>query len=121
MRKFLTAAAAALTLAGGGLATAQPAAAAPYGGWHGGYSHGGGHWGGGHWGGGGAVAAGILGLAVGAAIASPHYDYGYGPAYYDGGPAYGPGGYADGTCYARQRVWDPYVGGYVVRAVPYAC
>jgi hypothetical protein len=111
MRKFLTAAAAALTLVGGGLATAQPAAAAP---WHGGYWRGGGHWGAG-----GAVAAGILGLAVGAAIASPHYDYG--PGYYYGGPAYGPGPYAYGTCYARQRVWDPYAGAYVIRSVPYAC
>jgi hypothetical protein len=111
MRKFLTAAVAALTLAGGGLATAQPAAAAPW--------HGGGYWHGGGWRGGGAVAAGILGLAVGAAIASPHYGYGYGPGYYYGGPAYGPGPY--GTCYARQQVWDPYAGGYVVRNVPYAC
>lgn len=56
----------AATVATGALAGATPALADPYrGGWHGGYEH--------HGGGAGvAVAAGILGLAVGAAIASDH-------------------------------------------------
>lgn len=50
-------------------------------------------------GGGGAVAAGIAGLAVGAAIAGSHPYYGY---------YYGP------RCRAY-TVWDPYYGGYVTR------
>ncbi|SFR87883.1 hypothetical protein [Sphingomonas jatrophae] len=54
-----------------------------------------------------AIGAGLLGLGVGAAIASanrPYYDGYYGgPAYYGGGYAWG------GGCYTR-RVWDPYIG-----------
>lgn len=61
-----------------------------------------------------AVGAGILGLAVGAAIASDgprrsyyNYDYGYygGPAYY---PAYRPYGY-------YYRAYPRYRGGYYYR------
>jgi hypothetical protein len=112
MRKVLTAGLAALTLGGALVATAVPAQAYPYGGWHGGGWHGGG------WGPGAAVAAGVLGLAVGAAIADqPHYYYG--PGYYaPPPPAYG---YGYGACYARHRVWDPYYGGYVIRGYRYAC
>ena len=78
---------------------------------------------------GAAIAAGIVGLALGAALASSsnnrYYDNGYYnggyynrgySGYYDGG-YYGPGyGY-----YARPRscrttsYWDPYYGGYVRR------
>lgn len=95
IKKALTAAAIALTLGGAAVATATPAAAY---GWHGGYG-GGWHRGGG-WGPGAAVGAGILGLAVGASLAGPHY--GPGPGYY---------GYG-GPCYSHLR-WDPYVGHYV--------
>ena len=45
--------------------------------------------------------------------------YGYGPGYYYGPGDYGPAYY--GTCYARERVWDPYVGHYVIERVAYAC
>jgi hypothetical protein len=100
IKKALTAAAIALTLGGAAVATATPAAAQ---GWHGGYYHGGWHRGG--WGPGAAVGAGILGLAVGASLASPHY---YAPAPYYG-PAYG---YGYGPCYSHVR-WDPYLGHYV--------
>jgi len=122
MRKAITAGIAALTLGGAIVGAAAPASAD---GWrHGGYyGHGGWHGNGA----GVAVAAGILGLAAGAAIASdhPHYYYDrpyyggyYGPAYYDGGYGYG---YGYGSCISHRRVWDPYMGGYVVRSVRYAC
>ena len=56
-------------------------------------------------GGGAAVAAGIAGLAVGAALADrPYYD-GY----------YGPYGYYYGPRCRAYSVWDPYYGGYVER------
>jgi len=109
MRKFVTAAAAALTCAASLGATATTAEAAPWhGGWHGGY-HGGHGW--------GYVGAGLAGLAVGAAIANSHPYYGYGPyyGYYD----YGPGYY--GSCVSYRHVWDPYYGGYVTRRVYYPC
>ncbi len=125
MRKILTAGVVALTLGGAILGAAVPANAEPYGHWHGGGWRGG-------WRGddaGVAIAAGILGLAVGSALASdhPHYYYGappyYGPGYY-GGPVYYRGrgpypGYA--ACIGRREVWDPYFGGYVVRSFRYAC
>src|SRR5579871_5115577 len=117
MRKILTAGLAALTLAGGVAATAVPADAAPY---HGGYYHGGGHWRGG--GAGWAIGAGLLGLAAGAAIADSHPYY-YGPGYYHG-PYYGEGygyGYGYESCVGRHRVWDPYIGSYVIRDFRYAC
>ena len=99
MRKILTAALAALTVGGAVAATAAPADAAPYG-WHGGY-HGYGR----GYGPGLAVGAGLLGLAVGASLAGPHY---YGPpAPYYAGPAPYYGG-----CRVHYR-WDPYAGRYV--------
>jgi hypothetical protein len=114
MRKVLTAGVAALALGGAVAGAAMPADAAPYGYYHGGY-HGGWHGGGA----GVAVAAGLLGLAAGAAIADhPHY-YG-GPGYYGAG-YYGGGPYGYASCVGRRQVWDPYVGGYVVRSFRYAC
>jgi len=116
MRKIVTATMAALTLGGAVAATAFPAEAYPHDGWHGGGWHGGG------WRGddaGMAVAAGVLGLAAGAAIAGDHPHY-YGGYY--GGPAYyGPGHYYGGSCVSHRRVWDPYYGGYVVHSFRYAC
>jgi hypothetical protein len=106
MRKIVTAAVAALTLGGAAAATATPASAQSWRGggydhgYRGGWGHGG--WGRGGWGPGAAVGAGILGLAVGAAIAdhprayaTPAYGYGYG---------YAPCG---------GLRWDPYLGRYV--------
>ncbi|WP_293370651.1 hypothetical protein [Phenylobacterium sp.] len=108
MNKILTAAIAAITLGGAVSATATAADARPYGG-HGNY---GGHYGRGY---GGAALAGVAGLAIGAAIAGPHY---YGGPYY--GPAYyGPGYY--GTCYTTRWAWDPYAGRRVPVQQPYAC
>lgn len=113
MRKFLSASAAALALAGATIAS-TPAEARHWGGYHGYY--GGYH--GYHGGGAGlAVGAGILGLAAGAAIASnhgyygPRYGYGYG---YYAPPPPPPGyyGYGYGPCRADWR-WDGYVGRYV--------
>ena len=51
-------------------------------------------------------------------------NYGPGPGYYGPAYAYGPGYYGPdyyGTCFARERVWDPYYGHYVIERVPYAC
>jgi hypothetical protein len=97
MKRILTGALAALTLGGALAATAVPASAAP---WHGGYGYRGGYHGG--WGYGGVAAAGILGLAAGAAIADS-----YGPSYYAPPPAYvyGP------RCRVEMR-WNPGWGGY---------
>ena len=120
MRKLLTAGLAALTLGASVLATTAPATAAPFHGFsgHGFSGHGfSGYRGYGYrgYGAGPAIAAGIFGLAIGAAIADS------GPRYYGPGPyAYGPGPYYD-SCYAPQRVWDPYAGRYVIEQVPYAC
>lgn len=75
------------------LATAAPASAQRWGGWHGG-------WHGGGWGLGGAVAAGVIGGAV-AAATSPLWAPGYYDSYYGGGYPYGYGyGYAPGYTYA---------------------
>ena len=108
MRKALTAALAALTLGGAITATAATTAEArPFYG-HGYYGHRGN--------GAGLAVAGIAGLAIGAAIASPHYyggPYAYGPGPY----AYGPG---YGTCYATRWVWDGYGRRIPVREA-YAC
>jgi hypothetical protein len=131
MRKLLTAGLAALTLAGGSIASTTPAMAAPHGGfngghnggnfhnsgfrgsngWHGGYGYRGGYRG-------GALVAGILGFGLGAAIANSYDGYGYGP-----GPGYYASDYNDGyaTCSAPRQVWDPYAGRYVIERVPYAC
>jgi hypothetical protein len=89
MKTIITTALAALTVAGAASASASPAAAAPWN--HGGYSHGGYR----GWGPGAAVGAGLLGLAVGAAIADQPHDYGYGPF----------------GCPVVTR-WNPYWGGY---------
>ncbi len=118
MRKFLTAALAALTL-GGSMAATVPAQAQPHwrGGWHEGWRH--------HdnddaaW----AIGAGIAGLALGAALADrPHYNhygYGYGYGPYGGyGPYYGYEGY---TCVGHRRVWDPYLGGWIWQRYYYPC
>jgi hypothetical protein len=109
MKKILAGAAAALTLGGALAATATPADAqfrGGYGGYHGGY-YGGYHRG---YGGGAVLGAGILGLAVGAAIAGDNHRY-YAappPAYY-----YGPSYYSYyGGCHTSWR-WDPYYRHYV--------
>ncbi len=105
MRKILTAALAALTIGGAVAATSTPASAEPHGGWHGGgYGHGYGR----GYGPGLAIGAGLLGLAVGASLAEPHYAYGPPPGYY-AGPAYY--GYA-ADCRVQYR-WDGYAGRYV--------
>ncbi len=102
IKKLMTGAAVALTLGGAALATATPASAQHWGGgYHGGYGYRG-------YGGGAVLGAGLLGLAVGAAVAGPHY-YGYPPPAYNAGPAYY--GYYGG-CRSHWR-WDPYVGRYV--------
>ena len=127
MRKALTAAMAAITLGGAVCAAAVPAEARPHGGgYYGGYGGYGGYRH--HGNGGAALAAGVVGLALGAAIASDHgyYDRGYygnyGPGYgYYGGPAYAYDYPAYRTCETRRWVWDPYIGRRVpVRSV-YAC
>ncbi|HEX2816041.1 MAG TPA: hypothetical protein VHN39_06590 [Phenylobacterium sp.] len=115
MRKALTAAMAALTLGGAVCATATTADARSF--------HDGGHFRGGRGGrGGDAIAAGVVGLALGAAIASNHSHY-YGGGYgYYGGPAYAYGygpGYA--TCVTTRWVWDPYYGRRVPVREAYAC
>ncbi len=105
MKTILTGALAALT-ASTAIVAANPASAEP----HGRYRHD-------HDGSGAAIAAGIVGLALGAAIAGDHRGYayrdGYGPrgVYYYNGP---PPGYYAGpsyyTYYERCRTewrWDP--------------
>jgi hypothetical protein len=112
MKKVLTGALAALTLGGAALSTATPAAAQPWGhrgyyGGYGGYHHRG-------YNSGAVLGAGILGLAVGAALASPRYYappryyYAPPPAYYVE-PAYA---YYGPTCRVHYR-WDGYWGRYV--------
>jgi hypothetical protein len=126
MRKILTVALAALTLGGAVAAAATPAAARPHGGWGGhGYYGGGRYYG--HRGSvaGPAIAAGVVGLALGAALASnsrpaygyydsdyPRYGYGYAPGYY---------GYGGGYCESRRWVYDPYIGRRVMVRSSYAC
>ena len=113
LKKVLTGAVAALTLGGAALATATPAAAQWRGGYHGGYSERGYRGGYGHrgYGGGAVLGAGILGLAIGAAIAGHGYhDYYQAPPprYY-----YGPTYYSYyGGCHTQWR-WDPYWRRYV--------
>lgn len=130
MRKFLTAALAALTAAGAVMATAIPAEAHDYG--RRGYDYGGHHRGSNT----AAVAAfaGIAGLALGAALSSDGdrsrraYSSGYS---YQNGYSYDPryddyyGSYdsypRDRVCITRERVWDPYIGRYVSTERRYAC
>jgi hypothetical protein len=130
MRKFLASAVAALTFGGAVLATATPAdaqyryrrhrdndgdvAAA-------------------------AIVAGVAGLALGSALSSSNRSsrgyysnsyygsgYAYDPRYdrYSGGYYARPYGYAYAPpriCSTRQRVWDPYYGGYVRVRREYYC
>jgi hypothetical protein len=119
MRKALTAALAAITMGGAVVATAAPAEAQHYrGGHYGGYY--GGHYR--HDNGGAAVAAGVVGLALGAAIASNHHGY-YDRGYYGGPYAYGYGyDYPPyRTCVTTRWVWDPYIGRRVPVESRYAC
>jgi hypothetical protein len=117
MRKVLTAALAAITLGGAVCATAAPAQAQHYG--HGHYYGGGHYYGHGYNNGGAAVAAGVVGLALGAAIASNHGPY-YGGYYAPGPYAYGYGP-AYQTCVTTRWVWDPYYGRRVPVRQAYAC
>lgn len=108
MKKILTGALAAATLAGAlSAATAVPAAADEHHGWRGGGWHEGYRgWRGGYrdgWRGDGAAAA-LLGLAAGAAIAG-------GGAYYGGYYAEPPAYYYAPRCRVEMR-WNPYWGGY---------
>jgi hypothetical protein len=117
MKKTIAAGLAAITLAGGAIASAAPASAQQ--GFSRGYGYGYGyrhrayrpHYGG------GAVAAGLLGgLALGALAARPAYGYGYAPVGYYGG--YAPVGYGyGGECFVeRRRSIDPW-GRMVVRKI----
>lgn len=118
MRKILTAAVAALTLAGGVTAVATSAEARPY---DRNYRHRGNDHG-------DAVVAGIAGLAIGAALASNNrdrgyyrggyygdrrYNRGYAPRYSNGyynRGYYAPPRYAYRSNCRTVRVWDPYYG-----------
>ncbi len=99
MNKILTGALVAATLGGVVLGGASTASAREW-------RHGGN--------GGAAVAAGIAGLAIGAALASNNHGY-YGGGYYDGGyyaPARGYGyGYGYRHCRLESR-WNYRWGGY---------
>ena len=118
LKKILIGAAAVMSVAGVTLSTSTVADAAPYGGHGGGGYHGGGggyHGGGYGYRGGGygyrggygyGIGAGLLGVAIGASLASPYY--GAPPAYYNGA---GYWGYYGG-CRGYWR-WDSYYGRYV--------
>ena len=125
MRKFLTAALAALTFGGAIAASTTPAQAQRYG-------HGHGRYYGGHHrdNTGAAVAAGVVGLALGAALASDsprrYYD---GGGYYDRRAYYapprgdygGPYDYGYRTCESRDWGYDPYTDRRVMVTRRYAC
>ena len=124
MRKILAATAAALTFGGAIAAAALPATAQArewreHHEWRGGHEwRGRGDWDH-HRDGGAALAAGIAGLAVGAALAGggPHY-YSYGYSY----PAYGYGyDYGPAVCETQRWVWDPYIGRHVLVRRHYPC
>lgn len=124
MRKLISTALAAVTLAGAVAATAAPAQARDWDHGRGGYYHGGDYRGGyyGRDNTGTAVAAGVVGLALGAALASSgdHGGYYYArPASY--GYYYGPPRYAYRTCESTERVWDPYIGRHVFITHHFAC
>lgn len=150
MNKILTAAVAALTIAGSVAAVAGPAQAEPYR-----YSNR--HKSNNNNDAGIAIAAGIVGLAIGAAVASSnsnkrsssYYNNGYsqqgyagayGDSYYGNGyqqPYYGGGGqyggqspysygqdryaYAPRVCTSRERVYDRYSGRPSTITRQYAC
>ncbi len=122
MRKSLAAAMAALTFGGAIAATAAPAQARPHGYYNGGYYN---HHRGGNTG--AAVAAGVVGLALGAAIASNNRPYNNG--YYSRGYAYDPyygdryyaPRYVERTCESSRWVWDPYIRERVLVRSRYAC
>ncbi len=147
MNRILTAAVAALTIAGSVAAVAGPAQAEPYRYYnrHKGNNNDAGI----------AIAAGIVGLAIGAAVASSgsnkrnssyYYDNGYqqqgyagayGNSYYGDGyqqPYYGGGynnapysygqdryAYAPRVCTSRERVYDRYSGRPTTITRQYAC
>ncbi len=145
MKKSLTAAIAALTFGGAIAATAAPAQAHDYDGYYdAGRRHHSNNTG-------AAVAAGVVGLALGAALASSSRS-GRGSAYYGsnsyyGGNSYGAGngyygdgygrsryGYSDDgdsyysrqryvarTCESQRWVWDPYIRERVLIRSTYAC
>ena len=144
MRKILTAAVAALTVAGGVAAVAGPAQADPYRYYNGHKNN--------NNDAAVAIAAGVVGLAIGAALASSssnkrsssyydngYYQQGYGGAYnngyyqqpyggqsYYGGQrpyAYDQGRYAYGSrvCTSRDRVYDRYSGRPMTVTRQYAC
>jgi hypothetical protein len=138
MRKVLTAALAAITFGAAVASAAAPAQAEPHRYYGGGYER---H----HDNDAGvAVAAGVVGLALGAALAGSgrdrgDYDRGYYNRGYDNRGYYNRGyapGYAYGygyaqpygyyapryrTCESRRWVYDPYVGGRVMVRERYAC
>jgi hypothetical protein len=117
MRKTLTAALAAMTLGGAICATAAPAEARDHG-WRGGYGGYGGRYYR-HDNTGAAIAAGVVGLALGAAIADSHPHY-YRGGYYAPPPPYYYDGYYR-TCEATRWVWDPYWRREVPVTTRYAC
>ncbi len=123
MRKSLTAAMAALTFGGAIAATAAPAEARPHRGYYGHDRHRGND-------AGVAVAAGVVGLALGAAIANSN-DRGYRGGYAYNDPYYGDryygrrgyyrDSYAYRTCESSRWVWDPYIRERVLIRSHYAC
>lgn len=140
MRKILTAAVAALTVAGAMASATTPAHAERY------------RYDDNNDEAAAAIAGGVLGLALGAALAGgynnnsgyynrsyqPYYNGGgyyggngyYGQGYYQPGYAYAPAyryaaprayAYAPRTCVRRERVYDPYIGRRVTVERRYAC
>ncbi len=103
MKTLLIGATALLSVLTGAVAGASPAEAR-IGGWHGGggYGYRGGY-------AGPAVVAGLTGLAVGAALAQPHYYGGWRGGYYGPPPAYyvGPAYYGWYQGCRREWVWSP--------------
>lgn len=142
MRKILTAAVAALTVAGGVAAVAGPAQAEPYRYYNRHKSN--------NNDAGVAIAAGVVGLAIGAALASSssnkrsssyynngysqqgyaggyggsYYGNGYQQPYYNAPYSYGQDRYAYApprVCTSRDRVYDRYSGRPITVTRQYAC